>query len=97
GRAAAAPEAAPATGAPADSGTHRLTEYRRPLTSTSTSRLTLASGPSSADAGVGAESTPVRSRTSSTHLVEWVAAAKSGCSRIATSAGIVVAKPSMRN
>ncbi len=37
---------------------------------------------------------PVRSRRSSTHLVEWAASMKSGCSRIATSAGMVVATPS---
>ena len=37
---------------------------------------------------------PERSRRCSTQTVEWVAAAKSGCSRIATSAGMLVATPS---
>ena len=83
------------TVAGADSGTHSVTaeplavdlhgggplDERR--------RAVLAS----AAAAFGA-STPLRSRRSSTHLVEWVACWKSGWRRMARSAGMVVATPS---
>ena len=45
--------------------------------------------------GLAGAATPERSSVSSTHLVECVAAAKSGCSRMARWAGIVVATPSI--
>src|SRR5581483_11571098 len=86
------------------SGTHRTTEYRRPLTSTSTSRRTLPApaapppAPSPAAPAPAPTAVPAsrwdRSSRSSTHFVECVAAAKSGCERMATWAAFVVATPS---
>ena len=78
------------------SGTHMLTSKRLPLTSTVVERLTFGSASSRSESGAllsDLPPTPVRSSTSSTHFVEWVTAAKSGCFRIARSAGIVVATP----
>ena len=94
GRALRAPPPA-AAGAAALSGTHMATANRLPLTSTSTSRRTLGSSPSSTTSGTGGfDDMADRSSTSSTHLVECSKAAKSGCLRMARSAGIVVAMPS---
>ena len=47
------------------------------------------------DAPAFDDTRPLRSSVSSTHFVECFAAAKSGCSRIAMSAGMVVCTPSI--
>jgi hypothetical protein len=52
------------------------------------------SGPASAT-GSAVATTPLRSKVCSTQLVECLAVAKSGWERMATSAGRVVATPSM--
>ena len=95
------PAARPGAAAVPRSGTHSRTEKRRPSTSAVTSRCDgrhLVLGRRRAGAGAPAVSAtrPLRSSVSSTHLVECVAAAKSGWLRIATSAGSVVATPVMR-
>ena len=75
--------------------THMATLKRLPLTSTSSSRLILGSSSSARSALVA--DTSVRSRTSSTHFVECSLLRKSSCSRMAMSAGMVVATPSTRS
>ena len=75
------------------SGTHIATSKRLPLISTVVLRRTRGSA-SSPDVAGATFSIPERSRTSSTHLVECLKAAKSGCFKIAKSAGMVVWIPS---
>ncbi len=75
------PAARPETATGPRSGTQRRTEKRRPSTSAVTSRWTVGTPSSSGTGAVppaGSTTRPLRSRVSSTHLVEWVAAAKSG-------------------
>ena len=89
-----------AAGAAGPSGSQRRTEKRLPLTSTGTVRSTSSSASPSprgampvATSGAGAAANTDASTSSSTHLVECVAAAKSGCESNATCAGVVVATP----